>query len=246
MQSLISWCGSGRILGSEKQFKDQFARPITASRDKNATHYDIVRGRKAGDELQAIIAPYLLQRFKKDVLADLLPPKEEFVVWCHLSALQRQEYINYVQNDDNVQGIMAGEKRSPLESISWLKKLCGMPLLIDEEVRDDFKSELFRLGVDNVVQQSSKLGVLFHMVPEMIAKGRRILIFSQSTKMLDIIQFVLNSKIADRIARIDGSTAERNRQLYVDNFNEEGSPFDVMLLSTRAGTYGSVITLFVT
>jgi SNF2 family DNA or RNA helicase len=235
----MTWATSGCVLGSEQQFKNKFGSPITAARDIEATTHDLALGKKAGDELQAILKPYLLRRSKEETLAHLLPPKQEFVVWTHLSTLQRQKYLNFVRNDANIRGIMRGEKHSALASLSWLKKLCGFPMLVDqnddEAGRGDLKSNLGTHGVENVVEQSAKLGVLLHMVPALIDKGHRILIFSQSTKMLDIIQFVLQSKLGERIARIDGTTAERNRQRYVDMFNEEQSQFDVMLLSTRAG-----------
>lgn len=131
---------------------------------------------------------------------------------------------------------MAGEKGSALGSINRLRTLCGFPMLVDGIVGNGLPAELDRLGAESVIQQSAKLQVLLHMVKGLICENHRTLIFSQSTRMLTIIQFVLRSEIGDRIARIDGATKEQNRQLYVDMFNADDSQFDVMLLSTKAGT----------
>jgi SNF2 family DNA or RNA helicase len=229
-------------LGNPKRFKEYFAKPITAARDKDATRFDIELGKKVGAELQAVLRPYLLQRLKKDILADMLPSKQELVVWTHLSDEQRDRYTKFIERGDVVQDILAGVTKSPLAGISWLKKLCGIPLLVDEAVKNDLPSFLSTKGVDDVLHKSAKLEVLAHLVPALIGRDHRILIFSQSTKMLDIIQFVLKSLIGNRIARIDGTTQERSRQRLVDLFNEDGGIFDVMLLSTRAGGVGLTLT----
>jgi ATP-dependent DNA helicase len=195
-----------------------------------------------GEELQTVLKPYLLQRLKKDVLAHLLPSKHEFVVWTRLSSMQRTEYTHFVKNGALVQNILAGFTSSALPSIAWLKKLCGSSMLVDDAVKDDVKSALAQMKTQEVLQHSAKLEVLSAMVPELIQQGHRTLIFSQSTKMLDIIEFVLRSIIGDRIARIDGSTKESNRQKFVDAFNDSDGRFDVMLLSTHAGGVGLTLT----
>ncbi|GKY93801.1 hypothetical protein MPSEU_000347300 [Mayamaea pseudoterrestris] len=237
---LLDWACSGRVLGDLKRFKKCYANPITAARDRDASLKDMEQGKRVADELHAIIKPYLLQRLKKDHLATLLPSKQEFVVWTHLSEMQREQYTDFVKNDEEIQEIMAGEKGKALQAITWLKKLCGSPLLVKDN--DDWKSALTRMGVEEVVRQTPKLEVLLLVIPTLIGQGHRALIFSQSTKMLDIIQFVLRSKIGNRIARIDGSTKESDRQRNVDIFNDVSGRYDVMLLSTRAGGVGLTLT----
>ena len=85
-----------------------------------------------------------------------------------------------------------------------------------------------------------KLQVLDALVEKHRNTGHRILIFSQSTKMLDIIQRVLER--VNGLRRIDGKTKERDRQRLVDHFNEKGSPIQVMLLSTKAAGIGLTLT----
>lgn len=65
------------------------------------------------------------------------------------------------------------------------------------------------------------------------------MVFSQSTKTLDIIERVLEGV---NLSRIDGSTKEKDRQRFVDDFNSPSSTVDVMLVSTKAGGLGLTLT----
>ena len=64
--------------------------------------------------------------------------------------------------------------------------------------------------------------------------------FSQSTKVLDIIEKILKEKF--KLSRIDGKTKEIDRQKQVDEFNETESDVNIMLISTKAGGQGLTLT----
>jgi SNF2 family DNA or RNA helicase len=96
-----------------------------------------------------------------------------------------------------------------------------------------------RTSVDKLKLQSSKLHALSKLVEHLRDQGHRLLIFSQSTKMLDIIERVLCSV---RLSRIDGSTKEKDRQRRVDEFNSSHGRTEVMLLSTKAAGVGLTLT----
>lgn len=132
-----------------------------------------------------------------------------------------------------VSSVLSGETSSPLSAIQWLKKLCGHPSLVKGVALDD-------PDVEELIEESSKLQVLFSLVQRLNRAGHRALIFSQSTKMLDIIEKVLEDSIT--YLRIDGSTPEKFRQKAVDKFNKDGSEVDVMLLSTKAAGVGLTLT----
>ncbi len=182
---------------------------------------------KANKKLQTILKPHFLQRMKKDEFAKCLPKKEELVVWAHLSDLQRELYEKYVVDGGKVSAILSGEMRSPLEAITYLKKLCDHPLLVSEMN--------FQRTHD---AQSGKLQILLHLVNDLQSKGHRCLIFSPSTRILDIIE----STLPFNLARIDGQTKGKDRQSIVDEFNKRESRFDAMLLSTKAGGVGLNLT----
>jgi SNF2 family DNA or RNA helicase len=221
-----------------QSFGRRFQTPIEDARSKDATKFQIQAGQKANEELQKKLRPYLLQRLKVDNMADELPTKSDFVVWTHISQTQREMYETYINAKDSaVADILSGLKTSPLEAVTWLKKLCGHPILVS----DKLKNSAATLPPSELIRYSSKLQVLDALVEDLRKNGHRMLIFSQSTKMLDIIQRVLLERVHG-LSRIDGQTKERDRQRFVDEFNEKGSTIEVMLLSTGAGGTGLTLT----
>ena len=196
-------------------------------------------GEKANLKLQQKLKPYLLQRLKVDFLADKLPKKQDFVVWTQLSKKQRSMYSSYVESVDSaVANVLTGVTTSPLEAVTWLKKLCGHPILVKKGQHLSKKS-FENMEPNELKRDSSKLKVLEKLVERLSNLGHRTLIFSQSTKMLDIIERVLHRFL---ISRIDGSTKEKDRQRRVDLFNNPHSDVEIMLLSTKATGVGLTLT----
>ena len=195
-------------------------------RNKNASEWGLRIAEKANKKLQTLLRSHFLQRMKTDVLADCLPTKRELVVWTHLSERQRTLYENYVVDGGKVAAILSGEMTSPLEAVSWLKMLCGHPNLVSSNAG---MNEL-----DGLVEDSAKLEILVYLVKRLRKSGHRCLIFSQSTKMLDIMELVLPF----RLARIDGSVSGKKRQDIVEKFNDSKEHFDTLLLSTKAAGVG--------
>ncbi|EDQ92254.1 uncharacterized protein MONBRDRAFT_14642 [Monosiga brevicollis MX1] len=97
----------------------------------------------------------------------------------------------------------------------------------------------FRLG-DEVVDEAGKLKVLEHLLAQKQADEARVLIFSQFTTMLDILEDFLTRR-GYVFIRLDGSTPVSERQDLIDQFNEDEEIF-VFLLSTRAGGLGINLT----
>ncbi|RLN90591.1 hypothetical protein BBJ28_00007967 [Nothophytophthora sp. Chile5] len=87
---------------------------------------------------------------------------------------------------------------------------------------------------------SSKFNYLRDLLPKLRVEGHRVLIFSQWTKLLDLLE-VLMGHMDYRYMRLDGSTAVEERQELIDTYNEDKSIF-VFLLSTRAGGLGINLT----
>jgi hypothetical protein len=236
---LFDWATNGKLLGTQKRFISYYAKPIEAARDKTASDTTIRLSQKVGEELHALLQPHFLQRMKQDYLSHLLPTKTEVIVWVHLSEIQRRIYKDFVRSGSLVTSILNGEKTSPLVAITWLKKLCGHPLLTQRLGEGELSVRLLTMKREEVIDQSCKLAILVDLVQQLRAENHRTLIFSQSTRCLDIIQHVL---VGIRFARIDGSTPEKGRQRFVDEFNSERCPYDVMLLSTKAAGVGLTLT----
>jgi DNA excision repair protein ERCC-6-like len=254
--TVFDWVTAGRALGDLKGFTASYAKAIEAAREARASGAIVRAGERANARLQAALRPHFLQRLKSEYLADMLPPKTEIVVWTHLSAAQRARYSEFVTDRHGlVRNILLGRESSPLVALTWLKKLCGHPLLVEkkdanttsnEDAEDGLQHRSsnnkrsgydrdFATDIDEILHQSAKLELLRDLVRELVIGGHRTLIFSQSTRMLDIIAHVLQDVV--RAARIDGSTQERDRQGRVDAFNLTDR-YDVLLLSTKAAGVG--------
>lgn len=97
-------------------------------------------------------------------------------------------------------------------------------------------SDLKGVLSDEHVMTSAKCQTLAKLLPRLHKKGHRVLIFSQWTSMLDILEWALDV-IGFAYKRLDGSTQVTERQTIVDTFNKNTSIF-ACLLSTRAGGQG--------
>ncbi|KAJ1450655.1 P-loop containing nucleoside triphosphate hydrolase protein [Pelagophyceae sp. CCMP2097] len=200
-------------------------------------------------ELRHLLEGRMLRRLKADVLAkSALPPKKELVVRVELSKLQKHVYRslltkNYASLVDNTAQKKISKPKSLQNVVMQLRKACNHAVLLDEiapeelsddegEAEDRRKKRLQRL-----LDGSGKLALLDRMLDKLKDRGHRVLIFSQMTRMLDVLEDYLSLKDFG-FARFDGSTAARSRQALIDEFNSKGSNTFVFLLSTRAGGLG--------
>jgi len=184
-----------------------------------------------------VLAPYFLRRLKSDIFATSLPPKRELVIWTHISSLQRKEYSRFLDGQSVQELVNGSVKRSPLVQITWLKTLVAHPILVKirnaVETADDVivdadgvSSAILSCDIAQLVANSSKLLVLRDLVAKLTKARHKVLVFSTSTKMLDIIQRVLESDGID-LARIDGGTKQKDRGTVVDRFNGAKSSVQV-------------------
>jgi len=87
---------------------------------------------------------------------------------------------------------------------------------------------------------SGKVKKLKEVLAECKARNDKILLFSQFTRMLDILETVLDS-LNYNYLRLDGQTPVTERQEIIDNFNNSPDIF-IFLLSTKAGGFGINLT----
>jgi len=89
---------------------------------------------------------------------------------------------------------------------------------------------------------SCKLRVLSVLLPQLHKRGHRCLIFSQSTRMLDLVQACVLRVLGLKFLRIDGTIDPKDRDLKVNKFQQEGSRYFCMCLSVQTGGTGLTIT----
>lgn len=139
---------------------------------------------------------------------------------------------------------------NPLAAISVLKKICDHPLLLSSDMKTLSSSNILCMlpkekelsEIKNLIQLSGKLIFLVKLLANLKKEGHRVLIFSQSTKMLDIIQKVLSSQ-GFSFLRMDGTiTNTKERQILINNFNEKTDEYFCFLLTTQVGGLGLNLT----
>jgi SWI/SNF-related matrix-associated actin-dependent regulator of chromatin subfamily A member 5 len=186
--------------------------------------------------LHRILRPFMLRRLKTDVARDL-PDKKELYVYVSLSRMQREIYRDIVlKNADSILNTNSVGKVRLVNTLMQLRKACNHPYLFPGvEPGPPF------IDGPHLVENSGKLAVVDKLIDKILIEKayekNQILIFSQMTKVLDILDDYLRFK---RIAhcRIDGSTASSDRQSMIDDFVNPNTDKRVFLLSTRAGGLG--------
>jgi ERCC4-related helicase len=199
-------------------FRKSFRTPIERDADSQVKQ-----------TLSARIKPFILRRTKEQVVTEL-PPKTEIIERVELEGAQRDLYETLrIAMNEKVRALLAskGLNRSRIEILDALLKLrqvCCDPRLV-------------KIPAARAVLESAKLTRLGGMLEELTAEGRRILVFSQFTSMLDLIEPMLKLQGLDWV-RISGDTVDRDTP--VKRFQSNQVP--IFLISLRAGGTGLNLT----
>ena len=184
-------------------------------------------------QLHRLLKPFMLRRLKKDV-AKSIPPKKETLLFVGMSAMQRDLYKKVLERDmDAVVAVGGGRDRGRLLNVVMqLRKATNHPYLF-EGVED---RSLDPMG-SHLIDNCGKLVLLDKLLPKLQSRGSRVLIFSQMTRLLDILEDYCEIREYD-YCRLDGSTSYAVREESIDAFNAPNSKKFIFLLSTRAGGLG--------
>ncbi|ESQ39568.1 hypothetical protein EUTSA_v10000738mg [Eutrema salsugineum] len=193
--------------------------------------HDLTSAEKV-EELKKLVAPHMLRRLKKDAMQNI-PPKTERMVPVELTTIQAEYYrAMLTKNYQILRNIGKGvAQQSMLNIVMQLRKVCNHPYLIPGTEPDSGSLEFLH---DMRIKASAKLTLLHSMLKVLHKEGHRVLIFSQMTKLLDILEDYLNIEFGPKtFERVDGSVAVADRQAAIARFNQDKNRF-VFLLSTRA------------
>lgn len=187
--------------------------------------------------LHEMLGPHMLRRLKADVLKNM-PSKSEFIVRVELSPLQKK-YYKYIltRNYEALNPKSGGNFCSLLNVMMDLKKCCNHPYLFPAAAEEAPLAPGGGYEITSLTKAAGKLVLLSKMLKQLKEQGHRVLIFSQMTKMLDILEDFLEGE-GYKYERIDGSITGSLRQEAIDRFNAPGAAQFVFLLSTRAGGLG--------
>ena len=218
-----------KLFDSAEEFDEFFAinqaQQTLKTAESDASQSDVV------SKLHKVLRPFLLRRLKVDVMADL-PPKKETLLYVSLTEMQRTWYKSILtKNFDALDGQNKDRSRL-LNMVMQLRKCANHPYLF--EGAEDRKLNAFDY---HLVSNSGKLKLLDKLLPKLQAQGSRVLIFSQMTRLLDILNDYMLYRNYNFL-RIDGQTVGEERDQAVEDFNAPNSSYFVFLLSTRAGGLG--------
>ncbi len=204
-------------LYSAAAFARLFERPLLKARDSSAA-----------DTLRRLVSPFLLRRLKRDVLTEL-PPKIETVEHAPLNDAQRKLYNAFLAS---ARGSFLAETQQVglpkmqiklLAILTRLRQICCHPGLF----------------VPDYTGGSGKFDLFLQLLDDCRSGGHRVLVFSQFTKMLDLMETRLHGN-GFVTHRLDGSTPAHQRQNSVNLFNSGVG--DAFLIALKAGGSGLNLT----
>ena len=268
--NIFRWVFDGHLLPTHQQFKELYEKPITKSRAKDALPHEKSLGVLRGNRLRGIVEPYILRRTKLDIfgpggdLSNRLTTKYDWVVWVKLTDDQVSMYMDYL-NTGEVRRMVreADTMGGVLVKLTNLKKLCDHPFLLPSSAVCDLINKSRRTKNSNhlytdlvgeeglvdirtieesiLIDVSAKMSCLIYLLEKLKAEGHRTLVFSQSTRLLDIIQKILHLR-SFKLARLDGRVRMKDRDAIVHTFQCPSTKIDVMLLTTQVGGVGLTLT----
>ncbi len=215
--SIFDYLMPGFLYGYDV-FRKEFETPIARNKDENTM-----------EQLKRMVSPFILRRLKKDVLKDI-PDKLEEVYYAKMSAEQRKVYDGEVVKikkmlEKESDEAFGKKKMELLAELTRIRQICCDPHLLFENYDGD----------------SAKKDTCLDLIKSALEGEHRVLLFSQFTSMLDILQQELNTEDIG-CYRLDGATSKEKRIELVNAFNEGRDNVNVFLISLKAGGTGLNLT----
>ncbi|CAO2832443.1 unnamed protein product [Amaranthus hypochondriacus] len=255
------------LLGDHKEFREKYEHPILRGNDKRASERDKRVGSMVAKVLRERIQPYFLRRLKNEVFGGNasgenteLSKKNEIIVWLRLTSCQRQLYEAFLKSEI----VLSAFDGSPLAALTILKKICDHPYLLTKRAAEDVLegmdsmlnneerglAEKLAMHASNLTEEdefqekhdnlSCKISFIMSLLEKLIPEGHNVLIFSQTRKMLNLIQKSLTMNGFSYL-RIDGTTKACDRLKIVNEF-QEGRGAPIFLLTSQVGGLGLTLT----
>ncbi|KAI3905920.1 hypothetical protein MKW98_030495, partial [Papaver atlanticum] len=230
------------IFNSHEEFESWFDLSGKCSTEAEKEELEERRRAQVVSKLHAILRPFLLRRLKSDVEL-MLPRKKEIILYATMTDHQKKLQDHLINK--TFETYMAEEKGEQNKFVKGklrnlflqLRKNCYHPDLLEST----YDVTNLYPPIQELVEQCGKFRLLDRLLEKLLARKHKVLIFSQWTKMLDLIDYYLSEK-GLQVCRIDGSVKldERKRQIQV--FNDIDSSYRIFILSTRAGGLGINLT----
>lgn len=179
---------------------------------------------------------YILRRDKTELKN--LPKKHEHREECYLSQEQLERYMDLVRRK-----YIGGKENHPFDILPLLMSLFQHPLLLSE-----FKGLTTKNEIDDACKKAPKLEKLIEVLTEIKSKGEKVLIFTRSLNMQQILSIVISDKFSIKVEIINGGTkrsgstqgSTSERQKILNGFREKKG-FNVIILSPDVAGTGLTI-----
>ncbi|XP_021718457.1 ATP-dependent DNA helicase DDM1-like [Chenopodium quinoa] len=232
------------IFSSHEEFESWFDLSGKRSNEEVKEEVEEKRRVQVVAKLHAILRPFLLRRMKADV-EQSLPGKKEIILYATMTEHQKnfQDHLinrtleNHLVTNVSLGSVPRGFKGKLNNLMIQLRKNCNHPDLLESA----FDGSYFYPPVEQIVGQCGKFQLLDRLLAKLFARKHKVLIFSQWTKILDIMDYYFSEK-GFKVCRIDGNVKLEDRRRQINDFNDVDSEYRIFLLSTRAGGLGINLT----
>ncbi|PIA55710.1 hypothetical protein AQUCO_00700192v1 [Aquilegia coerulea] len=229
------------IFSSHEEFESWFDLSGKCRTEAEQEELEERRRGQVVAKLHAILRPFLLRRLKSEV-EHMLPRKKEIILYANMTEHQKniQEHLvnrkleDYLKEKANSRHGFKGQLNNLMVQ---LRKNCNHPDLLESA----FDGSYTYPPIEQIVEQCGKFRLLDRLLTQLFARKHKVLIFSQWTKILDIIDYYFSEKGME-VCRIDGSVKLDERKRQIQEFNDVNSNLRIFLLSTRAGGLGINLT----
>ncbi|WVW81713.1 hypothetical protein I302_103709 [Kwoniella bestiolae CBS 10118] len=224
-----------KIFNSVKSFDEWFNAPF-ANTGGEKMEMNEEEALLVIKRLHKVLRPFLLRRLKKDVESEL-PDKVEKVIYTKMSALQWKLYESvqkYKQLPTDLSAAKPQKRQNLQNALMQLRKICNHPYVF-REVDEDFT--VGNTTDEQIIRVSGKFELLDRILPKLFKTGHKVLMFFQMTEIMTIVSDFFEFR-GWKYCRLDGSTKAEDRQQLLSTFNDPQSPYQIFILSTRAGGLG--------
>lgn len=218
-----------KLLGTQKDFKEHFARPIEADRDPNTI-----------DAFRKLTAPFMLRRLKTDksIIADL----PEKLVQDQFTSLRQDQAVLYEKFlKETLEKIETAIKKAKESGEDTRIVQRGLVLKLMTGLKQICNSVSQFQKTDSPYPDSGKGDMLIDLVERSFDAERKVLIFTQYREMGERLQTWLKSTLGEEALFLHGGVTVKRRAEMVDAF-QNAPQTRVMILSLKAGGTGLNLT----
>ncbi|XP_054040939.1 DNA excision repair protein ERCC-6-like 2 isoform X4 [Rissa tridactyla] len=229
---VMDWAVPG-LLGSRLHFKKKFSDPVEHGQRHTATKRELATGRKAMVKLARKMSGWFLRRTKV-LISDQLPKKEDRVnAYGETIKSLRFSYLTILQKVANHAALLQTDNTSKQQE-AHIRRVCSQVFSSFPDFVQLSKEAAFETISDP--KYSGKMKVLQQLLNHFRKNKDKVLLFSFSTKLLDVLeQYCMASGLDYR--RLDGNTKSEDRIRIVREFNSI-QEINICLVSTMAGGLG--------